>query len=310
MIAQLGVGLWTLQSSATAPANSTALYRRFAEAAVLADELGFHSVWAAEHRLWYDGFCPALLHAEAFVAAQTKQIRLGQAMLIGPQHDPAGLARNARTLQQLSGDRLELGLGLGHRDAEFDALGLRRDRRGRRLEEDVLDAVEPVGARIWLGGMARPTLERAARRGHSLMLPQTLFTAELGPLLAEYHGLGGSGTVGIIRDTWIEPDRSRSRRASDRIVAHYLEEAGAWWVLKGAVGFENPAQLARQRERILAAAVIGSAEQVAERLRADIAAGVEIFCLRLCFDFVTQNELREQLHRVAEEVAPLLEDAS
>ena len=309
MIAQLGLGLWTLQSSATGPANVTALYRRFAEDAVLADQLGFHSVWAAEHRLWYDGFCPALLHAEAFVAARTTRIRLGQAMLIGPQHDPAGLAHNAATLRQLSGDRLELGLGLGHRDAEFDALGLRRDRRGRRMEEEILDAVEPVGARIWLGGMAQPTLERAARRGHSLMLPQTLFTQELGPLVEEYRSLGGTGTIGIMRDTWVEPDRVRARRAIDRIVAHYLEEAGAWWVLKGTVGFDNPDQLERQRQRIVAAAAVGSAQQVAERLNADIAAGAEIFALRLCFDFVSQSELREQLHRVAEEVAPLLEAA-
>ena len=302
---RLGVGLWTLQSSAARPANFTALYRRFAEDAELAEELGFHSVWIAEHRLWYDGYCPALLHAQSFVAARTSRIRLGQAMLVAPQHDPLGLARNAATLQQLSGGRLELGLGLGHRDAEFDALGLRRDRRGRRMEE-ILDAVEPVGSRIWLGGMATPTLERAARRGHSLMLPQTLFGSELGPLLEEYRSLGGAGTIGIMRDMWVEPDRRRAANARDRIMAHYLEEAGAWWVLKGSVGFANPEQLARQGKRILAAAVVGSPEQVAERLRADLEAGVEVFVLRLCFDFASQGELREQLHRVAEEVAPLL----
>lgn len=308
MIDRLGIGLWTLQSSAMRPGNPTALYRRFGEDAALADELGFHSVWIAEHRLWYDGYCPALLHAEAIVAARTSRIRLGQAMLVAPQHDPAGLARNATTLQQLSGGRLELGLGLGHRDAEFDALGLRRDRRGRRLEE-ILDAVEPVGARIWLGGMATPTLERAARRGHSLMLPQTIYTRELAPLLDEYRSLGGTGVIGIMRDTWVEPDPKRAARARERIAAHYLEEAGAWWVLKGTVGFENPEQLARQSARTLAAAPVGSAEKVAERLRADIAAGVEIFALRLAYDFCSQAELREQIRRVAEEVAPLLEGA-
>ncbi len=142
----LGVGLWTLQSSTTRPGNPTAIYRRFADAAAHADALGFHSVWAAEHRLWYDGFCPQLLHAQAFAAARTSRLRLGQAMLIGPQHDPLALARNAATLQAITGGRLELGLGLGHRDAEFDALGLRRDRRGR-LFEPVLDAVEGLGAR-------------------------------------------------------------------------------------------------------------------------------------------------------------------
>ena len=113
-------------------------------------------------------------------------------MLIGPQHDPVALARNAETLQAITGGRLELGLGLGHRDAEFDALGLRRDRRGRMLEP-VLDAVEGVGARLWLGGMASTTLARAARRGAGLLLPQTMLVDELGPLLQEYRDVGGAG---------------------------------------------------------------------------------------------------------------------
>lgn len=306
---RLGIGLWTLQSSATRPGNHTALYRRFAAAAVHAEELGFHSVWAAEHRLWYDGFCPQLLHAQAFVAARTSRIRLGQAMLIGPQHDPAALARNAATLEALSGGRLELGLGLGHRDAEFDALGLRRDRRGR-LFEPVLDAVAGIGSRLWLGGMTTPTLERAVRRNAGLMLPQSLLPGELGTLLAEFRGLGGTGAIGILRDVWVEPEPELAERARERVVAHYVEEAGAWWVLKGTVGFGNPEQLARQRERILRTVAIGSPEEVAERLRADIEAGVELHCLRLAYDFAGAAELHEQLERVAADIAPLLEESA
>ena len=78
----VGVGLWAMQSSATRPAPYSALYRDFVEAAVLADELDFHAVWLAEHRLWYDGYCPALLHAEAAAASRTSTIRLGQAMIM------------------------------------------------------------------------------------------------------------------------------------------------------------------------------------------------------------------------------------
>jgi alkanesulfonate monooxygenase SsuD/methylene tetrahydromethanopterin reductase-like flavin-dependent oxidoreductase (luciferase family) len=302
---RLGVGLWTLQSSATRPGNPTAIYRRFAEAAVHAEQLGFHSVWAAEHRLWYDGFCPQLLHAEAFVAAHTARVHLGQAMLIGPQHDPAALARNAATLQELSGRRLELGLGLGHRDAEFDALGLRRDRRGRLLEP-VLEAVAHVGARLWLGGMATPTLERAVRHGAGLLLPQSLHLDELGRLLGEYRGLGGTGAVGILRDVWVEPDPELARRVRDRVLAHYLEEAGAWWVLKGTIGFESPEQLARQRARIEQTVTVGPAEDVAAMLRADVEAGIDLHCLRLVHDFTEPDALHVQLERVARELAPLL----
>jgi alkanesulfonate monooxygenase SsuD/methylene tetrahydromethanopterin reductase-like flavin-dependent oxidoreductase (luciferase family) len=309
LIDRIGIGLFGMQSTAMRPAHPTFLYRQFVEAAELADELGFHAVWMAEHRLWYDGYCPALLHAEALAAARTTRVRLGQAMLVGAQHDAAQLARNVATLQQLSGGRVELGLGLGHRDCEFDALGLRRDRRGRRMEEEILPAVEPYAGRIWLGGMATPTLERAARRGHSLMLPQTIYTRELAPILDEYRALGGTGTIGIMRDTWIVSDEREAEIARDRIATHYYEEAGAWWVLKGTIGFENPEQLDRQRGRTLGAALIGTPEQVAARMREDAEAGIECWAIRLAYDFHTTGELREQMHRLAHEVAPLLEGA-
>lgn len=292
------------------PAHPTFLHRQFVEAAELADDLGFHAVWMAEHRLWYDGYCPALLHAEALAASRTTRVRLGQSMLVGAQHDAAQLARNVSTLQQLSGGRVELGLGLGHRDCEFDALGLRRDRRGRRMEEEILPAVEPLVDRIWLGGMATPTLERAARRGHSLMLPQTIYTHELAPILDEYRSLGGHGTIGIMRDTWVVSDEREAQVARDRVAIHYREEAGSWWVLKGTVGFENPEQLDRQGARTLRAALIGTPEQIAERMREDAAAGVEVWALRVAYDFHTTAELQEQMHRIAADVVPLLEGAA
>src|SRR5581483_8422498 len=69
-VTDVGIGLWGMQSSATRPAPYAALYRDFVDAAVIADELDFHAVWLAEHRLWYDGYCPALLHAEAAAASR------------------------------------------------------------------------------------------------------------------------------------------------------------------------------------------------------------------------------------------------
>ena len=130
--ARLGVALWTMQSTAARPGLHASLYRRFAEEGRLAEELGFGSLWVGEHRVWYDGWCPAPLHVLAYVAGVTERIGLGTAMYLVPQHDAAAAARTIATLDELSGGRFELGTGLGYRDPEFDALGLRRDRRGRR----------------------------------------------------------------------------------------------------------------------------------------------------------------------------------
>jgi len=320
----VGVGLWTMQSTAAAPADPTALYERFAEDAALAERLGFASVWSAEHRAWYDGWCPALVHAQAFAAARTERVRFGHAIMLVPQHDPVRLARALATLDRLSGGRVDLGAGLGHRDAEFDMLGLRRDRRGR-LMDAALDAIAAVwagergdappvqrpGPPVWIGGMAPQAIARAASRGHGLMLPQTLRPKELRAIIGDYRAQAASpGTVGALRDVWVEPDDARAAAFRRKVDAHFREEAGSWWVLKGQVGFSQPEQMDRQLARIYDTEVVGGPAQVAEELNELYAAGVEFLVLRANFDFVGRSELREQLAALAEEVAPRLEPAA
>ena len=305
--ARLGVGLWTFQSSATRPANLPGLYRDFAQEAALLDTLGFHSLWTAEHRLWYDGWCPALLHAAAAAVRSTTSLRFGNAMLLLPQHDPVALARNALTLDRLSGGRVELGVGLGHRDAEFDALGLRRDQRGRLMDAglETLTSVWKGHGPLWIGGLAPAALERAARGGHRLMLPQTVLAGELRSYVERFRELGGT-SVGVMRDVWVQPDPVRASAFSAAMLRHYREEAGAWWVLRGEVGFSAPESLDRQMRRVADCALIGPAGAVAEGLAEVFEAGAELVLLRLVFDFVESARLRDQFERVAAEVAPLL----
>ena len=173
---RLGLALWTMQSTATRPGLHAGLYRRFGEDARLAEKLGFGAVWVGEHRVWYDGWCSAPLHLLGYIAGLTERIGLGTAMYLVPQHGATAAAEAIATLGELSGGRFELGAGLGYRDPEFDALGLRRDRRGRLMDLN-LDALEAEWAntgvrapRIWMGGMAPVAIARAARRGYGLML--------------------------------------------------------------------------------------------------------------------------------------------
>lgn len=313
---RIGVSLWTMQSTRTAPRNPTAAYRDLREDARLVEALGFHSLWTGEHRGWYDGWCPAPLHALAGAASVTRRLRLGTAMLLLAQHDAASLHAATTTFRGLFGDRLELGVALGYRDAEFDMLGLRRDRRGRLMDERLaeLAALESeagdAGPPLWIGGMAGAAIERAARAGASLLLPQTLGPAQLARAAAAYRAAGGTGQVGITQDVWVAADADEQAWFRAALAQHFREEIGAWWALDGELGFARPELLARQLDRIDGSAVVGAPDVVAGRLTELFEAGAELLLLRVAYDFADRRALHAQLERLAGDVAPRLTAAA
>ncbi len=119
-----------------------------------AEALGFESVWGGEHVIMPDSIAskypytadgkipaepetpiPDPLIWLAFAAAAAPKLRLGTCILIVPQRNPLVLAKELATLDQLSGGRVELGLGIGWMKEEFDALGIDWARRGARNDE-------------------------------------------------------------------------------------------------------------------------------------------------------------------------------
>ena len=107
-------------------------YRDYVELFVAAEELGFDSVWVAQHH--FDaaaGGLPSPLVFLAAVAERTKRVRLGTAVLTLPLEDPLRVAEDAAELDALSGGRLELGVGSGSGSGPetFAAFGKSFDRR-------------------------------------------------------------------------------------------------------------------------------------------------------------------------------------
>lgn len=161
-----------------------------------ADELGYHGVWTFQRLLYPEGHPMGPVYrsvqdpvvALAFLAGITERVRLGVAVLNLPFVSPVLLAKQLSTLQDVSGGRLDVGLGLGWLPEEFTASGVPMERRGRRGEEYVgllrrlwtEDVVEHKGEfyevprshqaprpavppPLLLGGTARVALERAGR---------------------------------------------------------------------------------------------------------------------------------------------------
>ena len=109
--------------------------------AVAAEASGLDSVWVYDHLL-SDPDQPAESPWEAWtiltaLAGATSRVRLGALVLCAPFRDPGVLARMADTFQEISGDRLVLGLGCGWHRPEFDAFGLAFDQRIDRFAEQL-----------------------------------------------------------------------------------------------------------------------------------------------------------------------------
>ena len=137
----------------TGPMVEPAVAVAFARAAEAA---GFESIWTVEHVVvpteyaspypysptgkmpgTVDSPIPDPLIWLTYVAAATSAIRLATGILILPQRNPVVLAKETATLDQLSGGRLLLGIGVGWLKEEFDAIGVPFAERGARTDEAV-----------------------------------------------------------------------------------------------------------------------------------------------------------------------------
>lgn len=107
--------------------------------AVMAEKLGFDSVWVGESVLARPRFDP--ITTLAAVAAQTAHVGIGTAILMGPIHTPVLLAQRLATLDCLSEGRLTIGIGLGADTPgarrEYMAAGIPYDERLGRLIQTV-----------------------------------------------------------------------------------------------------------------------------------------------------------------------------
>ena len=156
----------------------------------MTEEVGFSAGWVLDQ---FAGRMPTLepLNVLAFASAVTRQLVLGVAVLVPAARSPLNLAKAVASVDQLSGGRLVLGLGLGHLGA-MPAFGLRGEPPGSTLDREltlleqawtgdpVVGALGPFhfdnetivprpvqGARppVWFGGSSLRALERAVSRG-------------------------------------------------------------------------------------------------------------------------------------------------
>ncbi len=235
------------------------------ECALAVEDIGLESLWITDHIAippddaeGSDGRYVDPLTTLAWMAGFTERVRLGVGVMVVPYRAPLPFAKSVAAVQELSGNRLLLGVGVGWMDAEFRALGVPRRERGRRTDEtleflnacfaaDVVIAnaqpflfkPRPPKPPILVGGSAPHALTRAARYGDG-WLPMARHPQDLAGPIRRYRELTDAlgrerGSVTVMTAI-AENDRTAARTrveqfeeiGVDRIVVaiRYADAAG------------------------------------------------------------------------------------
>ena len=189
------------------------LYKDHLEEAVLAEELGFNNVWASEHHFAEDAWNPSPVTFLAAVVARTERVRVGTYVLLLPFHNPVRVAEDIAVLDNISGGRVDLPVGVGSAAEEFRTFGIPfNERLGRTFEAlriiercfageefshkgkyydfpNVRMTTTPVqkpGPPIWVASMGDQSVAWTARRGYHLAAGAGRGHAKYEELLVQY----------------------------------------------------------------------------------------------------------------------------
>lgn len=121
------------------------VWREEVEMALLAEELGFDSIWAVEHHFTDYAACPDNLQYLSYLAARTRRVTLATGAVIVPWNDPLRIAEKVSVLDLLSEGRAYLGMGRGLARREYEGFGINMSESRERFDEGakmILDALD------------------------------------------------------------------------------------------------------------------------------------------------------------------------
>lgn len=281
------------------------------------EALGFDSIWTGDHIAFH---VPTLesLATLSHLAALTRRVRLGTCVYLLALRHPTVAAKTVATLDVLSGGRFVFGVGVGGEfPKEFEACGIPRAERGRRVDEGIevcrllwakspasfagrfvrftdlaLEPrpVQPGGPPIWIGGRSDHALRRAARVGDGwisyVVTPEqyraslekiSTFAAEAGRPLE----IGRGFEPAHLAFTVIDDDWDQARVAAARDLAWRYNQS-----------FD---------ELVKKYCVLGPPARCIETLERFVTAGVRSFVLGFT---AGADRVPEQLERFAADVLP------
>jgi alkanesulfonate monooxygenase SsuD/methylene tetrahydromethanopterin reductase-like flavin-dependent oxidoreductase (luciferase family) len=282
-----------------------------------AEAVGFDAVWAGDHIVHPWHFMEALTSL-TFAAARTRTIGIGSCVLLLPMRTLSIVAAQTATLATLSNGRLRLGIGIGGEwPKEWQAAGVPLKERGARLDEAL-----PLLQRIYAG-------ETVDAEGRFNSFPGVSVSPVPPPIPVYLAGRAEAALdrIGRLADGWlaffvtpkgfqrdsaaIDEARERAGRIGQPfergLLLHFLLDdspAAMTKALDHNLGFPREMKLAGNEEQLKRLVLVGSTNEVLDRLQQYIEAGCTTFCASPIEK--DTEAYRRQVERFAAEVLPRL----
>jgi probable F420-dependent oxidoreductase len=231
-------------------------YRQTFELASIAEEAGFDTATTGHHHFMFGNMADPLTFMAA-VAARTDTLRVGTGIFQLPVHNPVRVAEQVATIDEISGGRISLGVGLGWWDLEYQVHGSNIRQRGSRMEEclEILRLVwsqehtsytgkhysfpeltvypRPVqqpSIPLWVAGVADAAVDRAARLGDAWMCGPVQSIGKAKSCLELYRArcaeLAKPADWILRRYAWVAPDR---RTVEEDVLPNYVAGLVEHW---------------------------------------------------------------------------------
>jgi alkanesulfonate monooxygenase SsuD/methylene tetrahydromethanopterin reductase-like flavin-dependent oxidoreductase (luciferase family) len=204
---------------------------------------GFASLWVPHHYATQPMQMLAPIPMLAYLLHEAEGMVIGPNILVLPLLNPIHVAEDAVTLDLLSGGRYVLGVGIGYREAEFNAFDVPLKERVQRFNESIavmrrlwtedrvthqgksfkiddlgigLKPVRPGGPPIWVAGVVDAAVKRAAHIGDAWLITNFAHLSVLVPQMKMYRATLAElnkpfpDDVPITRECYIGPTREKA----------------------------------------------------------------------------------------------------
>jgi alkanesulfonate monooxygenase SsuD/methylene tetrahydromethanopterin reductase-like flavin-dependent oxidoreductase (luciferase family) len=298
----------------------------------LARQSGFSSLWVPHHYATQPMQMLAPIPMLSYLAREAEGMTIGGNILVMPLLNPIHVAEDAVTLDLLSGGRYVLGIGVGYREAEFNAFNVPLKERVARFTESIeimrrmwtedrvtykgkifniedlgigLKPRQAGGPPIWIAGVVDAAIERAARIGDAWLITNFAHLSALVPQMKMYRetlkAVGKSFPVDapITRECYIGPTREKAIEECKQALQYKYGAYASWGLDKqseGAESFNQPFE-----EFIKDRFIIGDKAFVKDEIqRYNELLGVNHFIMRVQWPGLPQDKVLRTISTLGE----------